>query len=572
MAKPKPAPVTPPPGDVLTPLSDRLLDLVTAAGVSQRELARRSGVDAGDISRYLGGKMTNMALETARKLAGALSVPVDRLIGDAAPTDAPVPTGLQMLTLHQLATSPLNPRKAFDADAIAELAESIAAHGVLQNLVVRPGPTPVHPFEIVAGERRYRALAALEAAGRWPVDRGIPCRVIAADEPTARAVALLENLQRVDISPLEEAAAFAALHKLDAKRWSTAAIAGTIHRTQRYVQQRLALTRLDDRVQAALTTGQITVEAARALAPADPAKQRALLPRMIESPYYQRPEWIREKLTGRGYDAALAIFPLDAYDGARLETDDGKTWLLDRDQFDRLQKVAAEAKVAALAKKWKWARLVEPPEYEGDYADERTTDRTVGGALVVVRWNGVVEIQEGLVEEAAEPKDAAAGPDDRIDRWEQERAAREVEARARQDGIERADRALVAALCEAPLADLLSALLLSDLDMNDGGHVPDDARDIIGLPRDDSDLDRDEHDRAWAAAVERLLNLDLDATIRLAAACITTGFTYDRAGPGYRALLQRYDIPLPPHLQPEADVGEDAEAEAPIEDVETVEG
>ena len=159
----------------------------------------------------------------------------------------------------------LNPRGAFDEEALDELAASIKADGLLQNLVVRPAAPmdgygqPMH--RLVAGERRWRAIARLIKAGDWPADRGVPCQIRDLDDNAHAVAALLENLQRQDLKPLEEARAF---HRLVRDHgFKTADIAGRINASQRMVQQRLQLLELPEMQQSMVDEGLMTVEGAR---------------------------------------------------------------------------------------------------------------------------------------------------------------------------------------------------------------------------------------------------------------------------------------------------------------------
>lgn len=186
---------------------------------------------------------------------------------DAPPLDDPGPddrhAGVIGLFHHQIVPSPDNPRKDFEPEDLALLADSIADHGLLQNLVVAHwGDGEDGKHAIIAGERRWRAIEALIADGRWPSNRPIACRVLSAVEASERAViALLENLVRRDLKPMEEARAFARLR--DDFGVGTADIAARINRTQRLVQQRLALLNLDEDDQVALDAGELTIEQAR---------------------------------------------------------------------------------------------------------------------------------------------------------------------------------------------------------------------------------------------------------------------------------------------------------------------
>ena len=104
--------------------------------------------------------------------------------------------GLKKLPLHKIEPNPDQPRRDFDPEELEELAESIRTHGVIQPLTVREMPNGY--YQIIAGERRWRAsrLAALEE---------IPAVIIEADDKKAMELALIENLQRSDLNPVEEA-------------------------------------------------------------------------------------------------------------------------------------------------------------------------------------------------------------------------------------------------------------------------------------------------------------------------------------------------------------------------------
>lgn len=104
--------------------------------------------------------------------------------------------GTQTLPLQKIEPNPLQPRKSFDPDELQALADSIAMHGVIQPLTVRLLPSGF--YQIIAGERRWRAarLAGLDE---------VPVVVLEADDKTAMELALIENLQRADLNPIEEA-------------------------------------------------------------------------------------------------------------------------------------------------------------------------------------------------------------------------------------------------------------------------------------------------------------------------------------------------------------------------------
>ena len=112
---------------------------------------------------------------------------------DPAPSDG---SGYQMLPLHKVEPNPDQPRHDFPEDELQALADSITVHGIIQPLTVRLMPSGY--YQIIAGERRWRAarLAGLSE---------VPAVIIEADDKTATELALIENLQRQDLNPVEEA-------------------------------------------------------------------------------------------------------------------------------------------------------------------------------------------------------------------------------------------------------------------------------------------------------------------------------------------------------------------------------
>ena len=123
------------------------------------------------------------------------------LLGDAAMDDAPQ-DGVVLLPLSQIEPSAKQPRKHFDQEALDELSASIAQHGILQPITVRRLGTGY--YQIIAGERRWRAARMADL-------QQVPVHVIEADDKTVMELALIENLQREDLNPMEEAAGYRAL-------------------------------------------------------------------------------------------------------------------------------------------------------------------------------------------------------------------------------------------------------------------------------------------------------------------------------------------------------------------------
>ena len=124
------------------------------------------------------------------------------LLGEAAVQTASARNGAIMLPLQKVEPNPMQPRKTFEPEALQELADSIAVHGIIQPLTVRKLPTGY--YQIIAGERRWRAS---RIAGLTEV----PVVVIEADDKKAMELALIENLQRTDLNPVEEALGYQSL-------------------------------------------------------------------------------------------------------------------------------------------------------------------------------------------------------------------------------------------------------------------------------------------------------------------------------------------------------------------------
>ena len=120
------------------------------------------------------------------------------LLGDAAVQAPPQGTSIRHVPLDLLEPNPFQPRSSIDPTALEELTQSIRLRGILQPLLVRPHPATAGRFQIVAGERRWRAAGA---AGLHEV----PALVQDMTDTEAAAIALVENLQRQDLNPIDEA-------------------------------------------------------------------------------------------------------------------------------------------------------------------------------------------------------------------------------------------------------------------------------------------------------------------------------------------------------------------------------
>lgn len=152
-----------------------------------------------------------------------------------------------------LTPSPTNPRKTFPADKIAEMAESIRRHGILQPILVRPWPGDPGNFEIIAGERRWRA-AQVAGLARVPV----LIRHLSDQETVEFQV--IENLHREDLHPLEEAEGYETL--MQRHGYSAEELAAKIGKSKAYVYARLKLTALCDAARAAFREGKLSASTA----------------------------------------------------------------------------------------------------------------------------------------------------------------------------------------------------------------------------------------------------------------------------------------------------------------------
>ncbi|SIN86710.1 ParB/RepB/Spo0J family partition protein [Halodesulfovibrio marinisediminis] len=166
-----------------------------------------------------------------------------------------------MLPLRVLQANPNQPRKQFDDAALEELAASIREKGVLQPLLVRPQVVGgENIYEIVAGERRFRAS---QLAGI----REVPVVIRELDDMETLAIALIENLQREDLTPLEEANALQELK--DQFNLSQEELAKQVGKSRSAVANTLRLLQLPDMAQDALSAGTITAGHARAILSVD---------------------------------------------------------------------------------------------------------------------------------------------------------------------------------------------------------------------------------------------------------------------------------------------------------------
>ena len=174
----------------------------------------------------------------------------------------PEAAGSLHLPISQVESYSAQPRKAFDEATLAELADSIREHGIIQPLTVRKLASGY--YQIIAGERRWRAarMAGLSE---------VPAVVIDADDRKAAELALVENLQREDLNPMEEAAGFQSL--MQTYHMTQEEAAQRVGKSRSAVANALRLLGLQPSVRKLVETGKLSAGHARALVPLSPALQ-----------------------------------------------------------------------------------------------------------------------------------------------------------------------------------------------------------------------------------------------------------------------------------------------------------
>lgn len=257
-------------------------------------MSKKTGLGRGLGSLISGGvtggtpKKTTVKKATASKAAKKASKkvarkaaprPVKKSAAKKASTKAAKPSppaleetretavGLFEIPISRIIPNPHQPRKDFQDETMNELAESIRSEGLLQPVVVRRQDKM---FELIAGERRWRACQQLKL-------KVIPARIIEATETSSAVLSLIENLQREDLNPIEEAMGYASLMRdFDLTQEQ---VAERVGRSRAAVANSLRLLQLQREVQAYLIKGLISVGHAKVLLGVENAENRLLLAR-----------------------------------------------------------------------------------------------------------------------------------------------------------------------------------------------------------------------------------------------------------------------------------------------------
>jgi ParB family chromosome partitioning protein len=202
----------------------------------------------------LNPKETAMADEARSRLGRGLASLIGDVGGEAAHAERP--RAQRRVPIEFLKANPRNPRRSFDDTELNELAASIKEHGIIQPIVVRPIKGATDRFEIIAGERRWRAS---QRAGLHEV----PIVPIEVSDTDALEIMIIENVQREDLNAMEEARGYHAL--ADEFKHSQDDIAKVVGKSRSHVANMMRLTKLPDEVQAYIASGKLSAGHARAL-------------------------------------------------------------------------------------------------------------------------------------------------------------------------------------------------------------------------------------------------------------------------------------------------------------------
>ncbi|HGS8046299.1 ParB N-terminal domain-containing protein [Stenotrophomonas sp. FR010] len=358
----------------------------------------------------------------------------------AAPLEVADPTkNLILVPLSQLLPrrSKRNVRTT-PRQSIPELAASIARIGLLQNLIVILAADG-EQYEVVAGDRRLTALKLLAKKKRIPADYEVPCLLVA--DASARTVSLAENVQRENMHPADQFAAFAALVKEGRPIEDIAADFGV---SPLVVQRRLKLANVSPRLMADYRAGGVTLEQLMALTITDDHAAQ-------EAAFYGAPEWqrspskLRERLTEREIDAAHALVRfvgLDTYRtaGGGIRRDlfaegDAGTYLTDTEVLETLMR----DKLATLAEDvraegWAWVEAVPHLAYEERQAFQNAPrhrrEPTPREARRIASLETRLEKIDAELEEACDAEDEA-----KVEKLEQRRDQVVGELQAAEDAL-----------------------------------------------------------------------------------------------------------------------------------------
>ena len=197
-----------------------------------------------------------MADEIRPRLGRGLAALIGDAVTNAAPAEPTPRANQRKVPIEFLRPNPRNPRKHFDEEHLQELTDSIRARGLIQPIVVRSLPGLPDVYEIIAGERRWRAA---QRAGVHDV----PIHLVEASDQEALELAIVENIQRADLNPIEEAGGYERLMREFA--YTQADLAKILGKSRSHVANTLRLLNLSPGIRAKVSSGLISAGHARAL-------------------------------------------------------------------------------------------------------------------------------------------------------------------------------------------------------------------------------------------------------------------------------------------------------------------
>jgi len=251
---------------------------------------------------------TDFRAAAARRLSEdtELSPAIVSLLSPDSPTRS---VGVRIVPVDHIEPNPEQPRMVFDADALQELAASIREHGVLQPILVRPRGE--NRYQLIAGERRWRATREAGIAT-------IPALVEEIDDDTALEIAIIENLQREDLSPLEEATMYDRM--IRDHGYSIRKLAEKLGKDKGYLENRLRLADAPEEIRELVSLRKDTLSHAYELLKVDDPKKRRKLAGQVASGELSLVK-LRERIEGR----RRRLSPVDGGLTDGLALDEGAT-------------------------------------------------------------------------------------------------------------------------------------------------------------------------------------------------------------------------------------------------------
>ncbi|HYM33521.1 MAG TPA: ParB/RepB/Spo0J family partition protein, partial [Candidatus Cybelea sp.] len=289
-----------------------------------------------------------------------------------------------------------NPRRAYDRKSIEGLAQTIAKDGLIHNLTVCPEKGG--KYRIIAGMRRFLALQHLTENGTISRTYKVPVRIEKkGSSGDLDRVAMVENVQREALDPIDEAEAFAKLLQGGAKVEDIAAETGVSVPT---IRRRLALADLCEEVKKGVRDRKVTLSVAEVLTLATPAQQKNVV-RQVRKHGAIDAAYLRSELLAQKPSVADAIFPLEWYAGTLtkdLFADKETTYFDDGEQFLSLQAKAVEALAEEHRKSAAWVEMVtEPVVHWWRYREAKRKEPK--GVVIHLHPSGKVEVRQNLVQQ-----------------------------------------------------------------------------------------------------------------------------------------------------------------------------